>query len=367
MDEVDCIVVGAGAVGLAVARRLAQSGLEVVVLEVADAVGAGVSSRSSEVVHAGIYYPKDSLKARLCVAGRSRLYAFCAEHGVETRRVGKFIVAADQSQTEALEKIHAAALANGVDDVELWSARRFHEVEPDVRCALAIFSPSTGIFDSHGYVTALRGDLEAAGGAVALLSPFEGATPRGDGFEVRVGGEEPMTLGCRLLVNAAGLGAPDAAGLIDGLDQEQVPTAYFAQGAYFSAAGVRAPFRHLIYPIPEPGGLGVHATLDLGGQVRFGPDVRWIDAPHYEVDADRATSFYEAIRRYWPGLPDGALTPAYAGVRPKISGPSEPNADFLIQGPADTKLPGLVNLFGIESPGLTSSLAIADHVAELLL
>ncbi len=367
MEEVDAVVVGAGAVGLAIARRLALDGCSVVVLEAADAAGAGVSSRSSEVIHAGIYYPKGSLKARLCVEGRRQLYGYCARRQVEVRRLGKFIVAADTTQLAALEGIHAAALANGVDDVEIWSAAKFHEVEPDVVCEAAIFSPSTGIFDSHGYVLSLLGDVEAAGGVVALRSPFLRGGAVGGGFEIEVGGEDATSLRCAMLVNAAGLEAPGVAHAINGMAAALIPRARYAQGAYFAATGVRPPFRHLIYPIPEPGGLGIHATLDLGGQVRFGPDVLWLDAPEYGVSPGRAARFYDAIRRYWPALPDGALAPAYAGVRPKISGPGEPNADFVIQGPADHGLAGLVNLFGIESPGLTSSLAIADHVALALL
>jgi L-2-hydroxyglutarate oxidase LhgO len=366
MDETDCIVVGAGAVGLAVARRLAMAGREVVVLEAAGAIGQGVSSRSSEVVHAGLYYPTGSLKARLCVEGRRDLYAFCAAHGVAVQRLGKFVVAG-ADQADALEALHAQALANGVDDVALWSARDLHEQEPQVIADLALWSPSTGVFDTHGYMLALAGELEDHGGVIALNTPFDGAAPAGAGFEVRTGGAAPMRLACRLLVNAAGLGAVPVAHAIEGLSPVHIPAAHFAQGAYFTAVGVRVPFRHLIYPTPEPGGLGVHVTLDLAGQARFGPDVRWLDAPDYDLaDPARAEPFYGAIRRYWPELPDGCLVPAYAGVRPKISGPGEPAADFLIQGPRTTGIDGLVSLFGIESPGLTASLAIAGHVMDLL-
>lgn len=366
MDRLDAVVIGAGVIGLAVARRLALAGLETVILEAEGAIGAGVSARSSEVIHAGIYYPRGSLKARLCVEGRAQLYAYCADHGVETKRLGKFIVATDDGQLSALKAIHAAALGNGVDDIDVWSTESFRALEPDVRCELALFSPSTGIIDSHAYMLALQGDFEAAGGVVAFHSPFVGAAPDGQGFVVEVGGERATSVRCRLLVNAASLSAVAVAHRIAGAAKGRIPPAYYAQGAYFTLLGVKPPFRHLIYPVPEPGGLGVHVTLDLAGQVRFGPDVLWLDAPDYQMAPDRAERFYPAIRRYWPALPDGGLTPAYAGVRPKISGPGQPAADFVIHGPDESGLPGLINLFGIESPGLTASLAIASHVTGLL-
>jgi L-2-hydroxyglutarate oxidase LhgO len=366
MDRVDAIVVGAGVVGLAVARALARQGREVVVLETEGAIGEHTSSRNSEVIHAGIYYDAGSLKARLCVEGRKQLYAYCADHGVEARRLGKFIVASSEDQLPQLMKIKAHAEVNGVDDLEVWDADRFHEAEPDVTCVRALYSPSTGIVDSHAYMLALQGGLEERGGVVAFNSPLETAAVDGGGFVVETGGEAPMTLRCDTLVNSAGLFAPAVAGKIQGADAAAIPTAYYARGAYFSLSGQKSPFTHLVYPIPEPGGLGVHATIDLAGQVRFGPDVEWIDGVDYTLDPKRADKFYAAIRAYWPALKDGALTPAYTGVRPKISAPGAPAADFVIHGPAQSGAAGLVNLFGIESPGLTSSLAIADEVAALL-
>jgi L-2-hydroxyglutarate oxidase LhgO len=364
MDKVDCIVVGAGVVGLAVARRLALSGHEVIVLEAESAIGTGISSRNSEVVHAGIYYPKNSLKARLCVRGRKLLYDYCAEHGVEARRVGKFIVATDETQTVVLKSIYDTAIANGVGDIKSRSGIDTCALMPQLKCEASLFSPSTGIIDSHGYMLALQGDIEAAGGAVAFLSPMMSARHGSDGYAVDVGGEAPTVLGCDILVNAAGLDAVSVARRIHGLDRKHIPHAHLAKGVYFSLSGQRSPFSHLIYPVPEPGGLGIHATLDLAGQVRFGPDVEWVTERNHDVDPRRAEKFYTAIRNYWPGLQDDALVPAYAGIRPKISGPGEPAADFIIQGSAEHGVPGLVNLFGIESPGLTASLAIADYLAE---
>jgi len=366
MDRVDSVVVGAGVVGLAVARALARQGREVLVLETEGAIGEHTSSRNSEVIHAGIYYDAGSLKARLCVEGRHKLYAYCAEHGVEARRLGKFIVASSEDQLPQLMKIKAHAEVNGVDDLELWDADRFHAAEPEVTCEKALYSPSTGILDSHGYMLSLQGGLEERGGVVAFHSPVQSVRVEGGGFVVETGGDDPLTLRCDTLVNSAGLYAPALAAEIAGADRTAVPKAYYARGAYFSLQGQKSPFTHLVYPIPEPGGLGVHATIDMAGQVRFGPDVEWIDGVDYTLIPSRADKFYAAIRAYWPGLQDGALTPAYCGVRPKISAPGAPNADFVIHGPAHSGAAGLVNLFGIESPGLTSSLAIADEVARLL-
>lgn len=363
--DIECVVVGAGVVGLAVARALAQAGREVVIVEAADAIGTGISSRNSEVIHAGIYYPPGSLKARLCVDGRHRLLAFCRSHGVAVQQLGKLIVATDDAQVAPLQALLARGLANGVDDLRLLSRDQALALEPDLHCVAALHSPSTGIVDSHGLMLALLGDAEAAGAALALGSPLLSAQVRGEGFQLTVGGASPTTLGCRLLVNAAGLGAPGLAGRIDGLPAAHVPRGYLCKGHYFSLAG-RAPFSRLVYPAPEAAGLGVHMTLDLGGQARFGPDVQWTDTEDYQVDPRRADGFYAAIRRYWPGLPDGALQPDYAGIRPKISRPDEPAADFRISGPEDHGIAGLVNLFGIESPGLTSSLAIADVVRQAL-
>lgn len=359
MERVDCIVVGAGVVGLAVARALAQAGREVIVLEAEYAIGTGISSRNSEVIHAGIYYKRDSLMARFCVVGRRALYAFCAEHGVAHRRCGKLIVATDAAETEALAGIRARAEANGVEGMRALAEAEARALEPALACQAALLSPETGIIDSHGFMLALQGDAEAAGAMLAFHALVEHGALADDGVVLDVGGAEPMRLHARLVVNAAGLGAIPLARAIAGLDPAQVPPAHYAKGNYYALTG-RAPFSRLIYPVPVPGGLGVHLTLDLGGQARFGPDVEWVAAPDYDVDPRRADGFYAAVRRYWPDLADGALAPGYAGVRPKISGKGEPARDFTIQAS-----PGLINLFGIESPGLTASLALADHVAAL--
>jgi L-2-hydroxyglutarate oxidase LhgO len=365
VDEVECVVVGAGVIGLAAARALALAGREVLVLERAGTIGFETSSRNSEVIHSGIYYPQGSLKAKTCVAGRNRLYAYCREHRVAHTRLGKIIVAAKEAELPALDKIAAAAHANGVDDVERLSATEVRLLEPQVRCVAALFSPSTGIIDSHGLMLAYQGEAEALGATVVLRTPVSGGRVRADGFELSTGGEEPTLIRCRYLINAAGLYAPALAWAIDGVPRETIPPAYFCRGVYFTLSG-KAPFHRLVYPVPPAGGLGVHITLDLAGQARFGPDVEWIGTIDYTVDPARAAGFYEAIRRYWPGLSDGALQPGYAGIRPKISAPSEPAADFLVQGPASHGVPGLVNLYGIESPGLTASLALADEVSVQL-
>ncbi|HEY0837560.1 MAG TPA: NAD(P)/FAD-dependent oxidoreductase [Azospirillum sp.] len=368
MERVECVVVGAGVVGLAVARRLALAGREVVVLEAAETIGTGTSSRNSEVVHAGIYYPTGSLKARLCVAGRDALYAFCRGHGVEHKRLGKLIVATDESQIPKLDAIRRQAAANGVDDLRAVDAAEAMAMEPNLRCVAALLSPSTGIVDSHGVMLALQGDAEAHGAVLAFRSPLASARVEDGCITVEVGGAEPMTLACSVLVNAAGLGAWDVASAVAGLPAGAVPPKFLAKGNYYALGQGRSPFSRLVYPVPEDGGLGVHLTLDLAGQARFGPDVEWLagGAFDYSVDPRRADGFYASIRRYWPDLPDDALVPAYCGIRPKLSGPGAPAADFLIQGPAAHGVPGLVNLFGIESPGLTACLAIADAVAEAL-
>ena len=369
MDAVDVVVIGAGVVGLAIGRALSLRGLETVVLERANAIGTGTSSRNSEVIHAGIYYATDSLKARLCVSGRARLYDYLDAHGIDHRRCGKLLVATTDAQRSRLAQIQAQAARNGVDDLRLLDTRELRAMEPALNAVAALHSPSTGIVDSHGLMLALQGDLEASGGALALLSPVERVVCGADAHEVRVGGESPMALRARFVVNAAGLWAPDLAGRFEGLAVRHVPNARYAKGNYFSLAG-RAPFSHLIYPVPEEAGLGVHLTLDLAGQVRFGPDVEWIvpasaDAIDYRVDAQRAAGFEAAIRRYWPGLPAGALQPAYSGVRPKLELPGE--ADFVLQGPAEHGVRGLLNLYGIESPGLTASLALADEALTRLM
>jgi L-2-hydroxyglutarate oxidase LhgO len=362
MDEVECVVVGAGLIGLAVARALARDGREVVILEAEDAIGTHTSSRNSEVIHAGIYYPKGSLKARSCVAGRQRLYAYCESHGVPHRRCGKLIVATSELQEKELLSIKAKAHENGVLDVVEISAAEAMRMEPALHCVAALHSPSTGIIDSHALMLAYLGEAEAAGAMLALKSALSRVVFNGSAFELQV---EETGIRTKMLVNSAGLRAPSIARLIEGFPAEKIPPEYYAKGNYYSLAG-RAPFARLIYPVPEPGGLGVHITLDLAGQARFGPDVEWVERIDYTVDPRRAQRFYAAIRRYWPGLPEGALAPGYAGIRPKISGPAEPAADFVIQGPAEHGVPGLVHLFGIESPGLTASLALADDVAKLL-
>jgi L-2-hydroxyglutarate oxidase LhgO len=365
MDKVACVVVGAGVVGLAVARAPAHRGLETIVLERERGIGSGVSSRSSEVIHAGIYDPPGSLKARLCVRGKGLLYAYCAERGIAHRRCGKLIVATADEQLGALEVLAANGRANGVAELALLTAAQVRAMEPQLQCAAALASGSTGIVDSHGLMLALQADVEAAGGMLAFGSPVVGGRTSAAGVVLDVGGAQPMAIEAEVVINAAGLHAQELAARLVGMPPQQVPPAWRAKGSYFALSG-RSPFGRLIYPVPEPGGLGVHLTIDLGGQARFGPDVEWVEDLDYAVDPARAAAFYASIRRYWPGLRDGALTPAYAGIRPKISGPGAAAADFVIQGEAVHGVRGLVNLFGIESPGLTASMAIGGHVASLL-
>ena len=364
MERIDCIVIGAGVVGLAVARALALAGREVVVLEAADAIGTETSSRNSEVIHAGIYYPTGSLKAETCVAGNRRLYAYCAAHGVPHARVGKLIVATSEDQMATLGEIKAKAAANGVTDLEFITLAGVRQLEPELRIVGALQSPSSGIVDSHAYMLALQGDAEAAGAMIAFATPVVGGRVRDDGIEIATGGTAPLRVAARLVVNSAGLHATRVAASIDGVPAASVPPMHYAKGNYFALTG-KNPFRRLVYPVPEPGGLGVHVTLDMAGRCRFGPDVEWIDGIDYAVDPARAAPFYAVVRRYWPGLPDGALHPDYAGIRAKITPRGAPAADFVIQGARDHGVPGLVNLYGIESPGLTASLAIADKVAVL--
>jgi len=365
MDRVECIVVGAGVVGLAIGRALALAGREVLVLESERHFGTGTSSRNSEVIHAGIYYPAGSLKARLCVEGRRMLYEYCAAHGVAHRKLGKLIVATRESQRETLQSILGGALANGVENIAMVGAAEARRLEPQLACVGALHSRETGIVDSHGLMLALLGDLESAGGALACASPFDRAERRGPGWIVHTGGDARFAVEADLLVNTAGLHAQDVAARIESLPPEHVPKRHLARGCYFQLAG-RAPFSRLVYPVPAPGGLGVHLTLDLGGQARFGPDVEWIDTIDYTVDPHRADAFYAEVREYWPRLPDASLAPDYAGIRPKLSGPGEPAADFVIAGPQAHGAPGLVALFGIESPGLTACLAIGAYVERLL-
>ena len=364
MDKVECVVIGAGVIGLAIARRLAQAGREVIVLEAAEGIGTVTSSRNSEVIHAGIYYQAGSLMARMCVSGKQALYRILPGPRHSASQLRQADRRHQPKETEKLQSIRAHAEANGVHDLQTLSGEAARQLEPALNCDAALLSPSTGIVDSHAFMLALRGDAEASGAAFAFHTPLLRARAGAGEIEIDAGGEAPTTLACRLLVNAAGLRASAIARSIDGMPIELIPPAYLAKGNYFSCSA-RAPFSRLIYPVPEPGGLGVHLTLDMAGQARFGPDVEWIDTIDYAVDPARAERFYPAIRRYWPTLPDGALMPSYSGIRPKIVPPAVAVQDFLIQGPRDHGVAGLINLFGIESPGLTSSLAIADHVGEL--
>lgn len=364
-DRLECAVIGAGVVGLAVARALAMSGREVVVLEAGAAIGSEISARNSEVIHAGIYYPKGSLKARHCLRGKELLYDFVAAHGVPHRRCGKLIVACEDAELLKLQEIERRARDNGVDDLTWLSVADVAQLEPALRCSGALMSPSSGLLDSHAFMLALQGDAEAAGAMLAFRSPVADGRVTGTGLLLRLGDADGSEILCREVVNAAGLDAPVVASAISGLPEVCRPSSHLAKGNYFALAG-GTPFQRLIYPVPEPGGLGVHLTLDLAGQGRFGPDVEWVETRDYEVDAGRAERFYGAIRRYWPDLPDGALVPDYAGIRPKLSGPGEDAHDFVIQGPAQHGVAGLVNLFGIESPGLTSALSIAEDVLTRL-
>ena len=370
MEQVDCVVVGAGVVGLAVAREMALQGRETILLEREASFGTISSARNSEVIHAGIYYPKDSLKAKLCVEGNRLLYAYCRTHQVSTQACGKLIVAADASQLDDLQAILYKAQNNQVPDIKMISGAQAIALEPQLQCEAAVLSSSTGVVDSHGLMLSLLGGFEDAGGMVAYQSPLLSAKPIGSnaagGFELTIGGADGMTIQTKLLINCAGLSAPALAQKIEGLSKDLIPKAYFAKGNYFSLSG-KSPFSHLIYPIPEPGGLGVHLTLDMGDQAKFGPDVEWLDIDeesqiNYTVDQGRGDSFYAAVRKYWPGLKDGSLQADYSGVRAKIVPPNAPAGDFYFEGPGQHQLNGLFNLYGFESPGLTSCLAIAQHL-----
>jgi L-2-hydroxyglutarate oxidase LhgO len=367
VERLDAVVVGAGVVGLAVARALAMAGREVVVLEAEDAIGTHTSSRNSEVIHAGIYYSRNSLKASSCVAGKQLLYEYCVTHGVPHRRSGKLIVASSENQLDELKAIQAKAHANGVTDVVWMTRAQVVALEPEIQCVAGLYSPSTGIIDSHALMLAYQGDAEAHGAMLALKSPLQAAAVVQDGFVISVLHSEKIKT--RVLVNSAGLRAPSVARAVEGYRAELAPRELYAKGNYYTLTG-KNPFKRLVYPVPEPGGLGVHVTLDMAGQARFGPDVEWVERigqkEDYAVDPRRAERFYAAIRRYWPGLPDGALAPGYSGIRPKTAGPGEPAPDFEIQGPKKHGVPGLVHLFGIESPGLTASLALARAVLREL-
>ena len=365
MDKVDCIVIGAGVVGLAVARALALRGREVMVLEAANAIGTGTSSRNSEVIHAGIYYPSDSLKARLCVQGKQMLYDYCARRGIGHSRCGKLIVATHELQVAQLQSIIAKAAANGVNDLVLLSREQARAMEPQLECVAAIHSPSTGIVDSHALMLSLQGDIENSGGFVVLNTTVCQLNRAQAAIEIIA--DDGTELAANTVINAAGLHAPQVASRIKGLDAKHVPPTFWAKGNYFTLGG-KSPFNRLIYPVPEAAGLGVHLTIDLGGQAKFGPDVQWVDSPDdLLVDPSRGDAFYAEVRKYWPGLKDGTLQAGYAGIRPKLYGPGQAAGDFVIQGEAVHGVPGLVNLFGIESPGLTSSLAIGELVSQMLL
>jgi L-2-hydroxyglutarate oxidase LhgO len=364
-ERIDCAVIGAGVVGLAAARAMALAGYEVVILEAADAIGTGTSSRNSEVIHAGIYYPKDSLKATLCVTGNKRLRTYLAEHGVGHRMVGKLIVATDEDEEAQLDALLKKGLDNHVEGLGRISAAEACALEPALKCTCALLSSSTGILDAHGFMLALQGDVEGLGGALALKSPVIGGEVGDGGILLDVGGDDPCRLLCRCVINSAGLGAQKVGASIAGLPPASIPPIYLCKGNYFFISG-RQPFSHLVYPTPPSHSLGVHYTLDLAGQGRLGPDEEWVEAENYDVDPKRGDSFYAAARRYWPGLGDGALRPGYSGIRPKMGPAGEAARDFLIQGPADHGVAGLVCLYGMESPALTAALAIGDYVAGLV-
>lgn len=368
LADIETVTIGAGVVGLAIGRALARSGQEVLVLERHGLIGSEISARNSEVIHAGLYYPKDSLKARFCVAGKHMLYAFCQERGVAHANCGKLIAATDESQHQTLENIRNAAANNGVSDLIWLSGDEARAREPELSCTAALFSPSTGIVDSHGLMLSLQGDMEDHGGALALGADLAAISRAANGeYLLTVEGKEfaSYQLSCKNLIIASGLESSHLAMSLFSDAEYEPPETYYAKGNYYSLQG-RAPFSHLIYPVPEPGGLGVHLTLDLAGQARFGPDVEWVEELNYDVDPARAEKFYAAIRRYWPGLHDDALTPDYAGIRPKLTQAGQPAADFTVHGAADHGLPRCVILYGIESPGLTSSLAIAEYVEQML-
>ena len=365
MEHIDCAVIGAGVVGLAIARELALAGREVIILEAENAFGTHTSARTSEVMHAGIYYPTGSLKARFCVAGRKMLYQYCAERGVNHKRIGKVVVACDEQQLDGLHKYKKQAELNGVDDLRLLTKEEVNALEPAVIAVAGFLSPSTGVIDSHGLMLAYLGDAENAGATMVLNSPVNGGRITDDGIVLDIGGAEPMQLACRTVINSAGHGAPAIARSIQGIPAATIPHSYYAIGHYYTLTG-KTPFNRLVYPVARQDWLGVHVTVDLGGRCKFGPDFSWRDTLDYKFDEAREPLFYEAIRRYFPGLKDGTLQPGYTGMRPRITGQGKEAVDFVIHGPQDHGVPNLVNLYGIESPGLTSSMAIAQHVGALL-
>ena len=365
VEKIECAVIGAGVIGLAVARALALQGREVIILESEDAIGLGTSSRNSEVIHAGIYYDTESLKAKLCVQGKLALYDYCESHGVTHQRCGKMIVAVHDGQLEKLEALQQKAVDNDVNDLIWQDQQTTLAMEPALNAVASLLSPSTGLINSHALMLAFQGDAESAGTMIAFNSPVLGGAITDNSIRLDIGGATPLTLDCEIVINSAGLHAQRVAGSIAGFPPEMVPGTFYAKGNYFSLAG-QSPFSHLIYPIPEEAGLGVHLTLDLSGQARFGPDVEWVDKIDYEVDPAQGDKFYAAVRSYWPELPNNALIPGYSGIRPKLKGPGNPPMDFVFNGPAEHGIQGLVNLFGIESPGLTASLAIADETIKRL-
>jgi L-2-hydroxyglutarate oxidase LhgO len=365
MEQIDCIVVGAGVIGLACARALAMAGVQTLVLEAESRIGSGVSSRSSEVIHAGLYYAPGSLKAKFCVQGRQMLYRYLDERHLPHRRLGKLVVATEDADLVPLAELLSRARTNGVDHLEMLDATQAALLEPMLRCCGALHSPDTGIVDSHALMLSLSGDLQSHGGSIALRSPMRQATWHDGAWQLTTGTSEAYPIRCSVLVNAAGLSAQSVAATVEEYPPQRIPPLRLSRGNYFSLTQ-RAPFGRLIYPLPGDGGIGVHLTLDMGGAARFGPDVEWIDRIDFNVDPDRAAFFYRSIRTFWPQLPDGALQPAYAGIRPKLSGPGEPARDFVIDGPGQHGLAGLIHLFGFESPGLTSALAVGQHVAELI-
>jgi len=366
LDKLDCVVVGGGVVGLSIARSLALAGRKVVVLEAEDVIASHTSSRNSEVIHAGIYYPKNSLKARLCVAGKHLLYKYCEDHQVPFRRIGKLIVATNTDEQATLKKYHQLAQTNGVNDLEWMSADAVSVREPEIRSHAGLWSPSTGVIDSHDYIQALHADLESAGGSIVCRSEVSEINFQGNNRSVSIDSDPVYTARCNILINSAGLWASGVASLVSGLSAKNVPITYYSKGHYYSYQG-RAPFNSLVYPVASSSGLGIHATWDLSGGIRFGPDTQWVDSVEYEFDDSRKEQFVAAIRKYYPGIDAKKLQPAYTGIRPKLSGPGESTVDFVIQGESEHGVSGLVNLFGIESPGLTASLAIGEYVKNIVL